>query len=356
MTNALETFRRAFAGWTLAHSQAKGLKTDPVKLLDTLSARIGNETQQLIGSAFLNGWLETEKSAGRGYYVRETDRPGTAGGQYPIYHSGDGQVALCWELFIQLADYALLRTIAERCGLQVRLEDRLMDITVRAGKILALYVENKETKSQALWLLERMRGYGETGFGMDDIDKGNDPLRKAKYLVRDGSRPHHFALSAVGYRQLFVVEYLDGENRFRLIERPDPISAPLYEAQVVGETPARSAADSFAVELNRQLGDRVWVSPGSGETAFNVYLPVEQSSDGIILGTFENGEVWTNLKAIGNCLSEQLAICLRELGIVVDASKEWTFWVRDGSRFRLRESDAAAIAVAIANVLPGIGA
>ena len=73
-----------------------------------------------------------------------------------------------------------------------------------------------------------MRYYGETGFNLDDPDRGNDPLRKAKYLVRDGAHPIYFGLSAVGYRKLFKVEYADG-NRFQLIEDDRGFGAPLSE-------------------------------------------------------------------------------------------------------------------------------
>jgi hypothetical protein len=67
--------------------------------------------------------------------------------QFAVTHQGQGQVVPCWELFVQLADYAWLRTIAERHGQEVRLEDRLMDLTVRAGCRLVLYVEHKTIRS-----------------------------------------------------------------------------------------------------------------------------------------------------------------------------------------------------------------
>lgn len=145
-----------------------------------------------------------------------------------ITHQGRGRVAPCWELFVQLADYAWLRTVSERHGQEVRLEDRLMDLTVRAGRRLVLYVEQKTSRSVASKLLARMREYGEKGFDLDDPDRGDDALRKAKYLVRSGAHPIYFGLSAVDYAQLFKVDYLDG-NRFRLSEDSRSFSAPLAE-------------------------------------------------------------------------------------------------------------------------------
>lgn len=204
---AIERFRRELRRWVGAHNKAKGYATDPDKLLDALTARFAEERLARIGSAYLNGWLQTETDPGRGYFVREADRPGLRGGQFTITHQGQHKVAPCWELFVQLADYGWLRTIAERHGCTVRLEDRLMDLTVRAGSRLVLYVEHKTTRRTAERLLDGMRRYGQDGFHLDDPDRGNDALRKAKYLIRGNSHPPYFGLSAVNYRQLFKVEY-----------------------------------------------------------------------------------------------------------------------------------------------------
>lgn len=182
--SALERFRDELRSWVSAHNEVKGFKTNVDVLMSALLTRVGKEQLTHIGSGFLNGWLATEKELSRGYFVRETDRPGTRGGQFVMINRGDGKVDPCWELFVQLADYAWLRTVAQRHGQTVRLEDRLMDLTVRTEDQLVLYVEHTTTKLLADQLLNGMTKYGETGFGLDDPDRGNDPLRKAKYLVR----------------------------------------------------------------------------------------------------------------------------------------------------------------------------
>ena len=163
-----ERFRREFCRWVQAHNDAKGYATDPDALFSILQGRIGARLAR-IGSAYRNGWLQTEADPGRGYFVREADRPGPRGGQFTITHQGEGQVAPCWELFVQLADYAWLRTVAERHRQEVRLEDRLMDLTVRAGSRLVLYVEHKTTRELAEKLVDRMRRYGEDGFTLEDL-------------------------------------------------------------------------------------------------------------------------------------------------------------------------------------------
>src|SRR5437879_4136789 len=112
--DALDRFRTEFRRWVLAHNETNGFKTVPDRLLTSLQARLPEESLRQIGSAYINGWLATESEVGRGYFVREVDRPGTRGGQFTLIHRGDRTVDPCWELYVQLADYAWLRTIAGR--------------------------------------------------------------------------------------------------------------------------------------------------------------------------------------------------------------------------------------------------
>src|SRR5262249_6050573 len=191
--SALERFHSEFRRWVQSHNSTHGYKTDSEGLLAKLEARVPREYLTGIGSAFLNGWLETEASPDRGYFVRESDRPGVGGGQFTLIHQGHSGVQPCWELYIQLADYAWLRTVAGRSGHHVRLEGNLMDLTVRSGGTLLLYVEQKERKETAQRLLQKVTSYGRLGFGLDDDDRGNDPLRKAKYLV---GKMHALCMSA----------------------------------------------------------------------------------------------------------------------------------------------------------------
>jgi hypothetical protein len=343
---AIERFRQEFRRWVRAHNGAKGYAADPEALLATLQGRIGEPRLARIGSAYLNGWLQTEAEPGRGYFVREADRPGLRGGQFTITHQGEGHVAPCWELFVQLADYAWLRTVAERHGQAVRLEDHRMDLTVRGGGRLVLYVEHKTTREIAEKLAARMRQYGETGFDLEDSDRGNDALRKAKYLVRDGGHPIYFGLSAVDCRRLFKVEYLDG-NRFRLIEDPRSFSAPLaqHADPADGTSAPWSVVDPLAIEIER-LCPEIWISVGSGQTAYNFYCPTEHG-DAIMLGVHDNGEVWTDVAALGTERVTRLAVALARQGVVLDATKTWTFWRVGRVRLNLAGTDPVLVADAV---------
>jgi len=347
---AIERFRTEFRKWVQSHNAAKGYATDPEKLFRKLEAQVGKTTLTRIGSAYLNGWLQTEPDVDRGYFVREADRPGRRGGQFTVTHQGQGQVAPCWELFVQLADYACLRTVAERHGQEVRLEDRLMDLTVRAGSRLVLYVEHKTTRKLAEKLLAQMRQHGEKGFTLDDPDRGNDALRKAKYLVRDGAHPIYVGLSAVNYRRLFKVEYLEG-NRFRLIDDTRLFSAPLveYRTSAEGKAPPWSPIDPLANEIER-LCPEVWISVGSEQTAYNFYCPSERG-DVIALGVYENGEIWTDVARLGPERARRLASELARLQVVLDATKEWAFWRAGRGKLNLAAVDPVLIAEAVRSAL-----
>jgi hypothetical protein len=263
-------------------------------------------------------------------------------------------VAPCWELFVQLADYGWLRTVAENHGQEVRLEDRLMDLTVRAGNLLVLYVEHKTTRQTAEKLLDGMLQYGDKGFSLADPDRGNDALRKAKYLVRVDSRPIYFGLSAVDFRQLFKVEYLDG-NRFRLIEDARSFGAPLPEYRVCEGDEARPWApvDPLAVEMERLCPD-VWISVGTKQTAYNFYCPTEQS-DALVVGVHQNGEVWTDVRRLGADRAVRLAAGLTHHGITLDVTKEWAFWRVGRAKLNLETADPVAIAEAVQSAVGGVG-
>jgi len=265
-------------------------------------------------------------------------------------HAGEGRIEPNWELHIQLADYSRIRTVAERHGLITRLEDGLMDITVYAGKKLILYVENKTKKEDAIRLSKRMRDYGKTGFSLQDPDKGNDYLRKAKYLVRNKAYPKYFALSAIGYEQMFRVEYLGGENRFLLHETKQSLTGPLLDEIPEGDTGTRSVVDPLALEIEYLIGDMVWVSPGSGETAFNFYFP-SIGGDAIFLGVYEDGRIWTDVKALDVEIASRLARELISIGVTLDTTKDWCFWRKNDKIFNLNNEDPLEVAKKVITAL-----
>jgi hypothetical protein len=317
-----------------------------------LESRIG-EGLVHIGAAYLSRWLITEPDPGRGYFVREADRPGPGGGQFTLIHRGSGKVDPCWELFVQLADYGRLRAIAERHGQIVRLEDSLMDLTVRSGNTLILYVEHKVTAATARKLAAKMRAYGQAGFSLTDPDRHNDALRKAKYLVRDGARPRFFGLSAVNYQKLFRLEYDEG-NRFRLIDDDRSLIAPLseYPTPKDAHPEPRSPVDALAIEIGR-LCRNVWVSLGSRSTAFNFYVTGGEHGDAIVAGASKAGKVWTDVEGLGPKRANLLAAALYARGVSLDTSQPWSLWRVAGRPFTVADSNPLEVAEAISEATRG---
>ena len=347
-TRAIDRFRHELRQWVSAYNKVHGRSADAAELLARLESRIGDRLVD-IGAAYLNRWLITESDLGRGYFVRESDRPGPGGGQFTLTHRGSGKVDPCWELFVQLADYAWLRTVAERYGLFVRLEDALMDVTVRTADDLILYIENKVARVLAEELLQGMSEYGRSGFDLADEDCGNDPLRKAKYLVRKGARPLYFGLSAIGYKQLFQVEYFE-DNRFELHPDERAFASVLssHPSPNTAQPPPWALVDALAIEIQR-LCPSCWVSVGSGRTAYNFYAPGEVNA--IVVGVRDDGLLWTDLMRLGAERAARLSAALRALDIDVVAEKTWARWKRGGKPVDVADADPVMVATAIRNAL-----
>jgi len=98
-----------------------------------------------------------------------------------------------------------------------------MDVSVRDDQRLIWYIEAKERASQAGHLVEGLTTHA-AGVDMTSSDRGNDPLRKARYLVK--YRPVFLTVVAFGWRRDYAVQYPDDQS-FTLI--------PLAEAPALGE-------------------------------------------------------------------------------------------------------------------------
>lgn len=119
-----------------------------------------------------------------------------------------------WEYYVQVAEYVRLSRLATATGLTVKFEDGLMDLALYQGDTLQVCVEVKERRTQLQRLLQRLRMH-EPKVDLDAPDRGNDPLRKAKYLVK--RRPRYLCGVALGARLEYRVDYPEGAA-FRLVE------------------------------------------------------------------------------------------------------------------------------------------
>lgn len=141
-------------------------------------------------------------------------------GPYHWFGRDDNTQKPCphWEYFVQVAEFIRLYYISKRNGLNINFEDDLMDISLYKGDSLLLYCEVKEKISQLHKLIQGIRKCQDS-VNLGAPDRGNDPLRKAKYIVR--RHPPYFSGVAIGVRYEYRVSYL-GENSFSLVRDDFP--------------------------------------------------------------------------------------------------------------------------------------
>ena len=87
-------------------------------------------------------------------------------------------------------------------------------------------------------------------------------------------------------------------------------------------------------------------SVGSGQTAYNFNIPAS-GGDAVIVGVYENGDVWTDISRIGPDPAARLASALSKIGIILDCNKIWTFWKMADSKLNLSLADPLAIAQSV---------
>ena len=102
------------------------------------------------------------------------------------------------------------------------------------------------------------------------------------------------------------------------------------------------SVDPLASEIERNCPE-IWISVGTGNTAFNFYVP-GPNGDAIIIGVYQNEDVWTDIVGLGSEMAGTLASELSKIGIDIDTGKQWCFWKRDGANLKLRDADPIEIA------------
>jgi hypothetical protein len=113
-----------------------------------------------------------------------------------------------WEYYIQVAEYVRLWQAFENSNHVLTFEDALMDIGVYKDNKLFVCCEIKEKSTQAKRLIAGIKAY-EARIDLTTPDRGNDPLRKAKYIVHQ--RPLFFYIVAIGVRYEFSVAFPEGK-------------------------------------------------------------------------------------------------------------------------------------------------
>jgi hypothetical protein len=124
-----------------------------------------------------------------------------------------GEPAPNWEYFVQVAEFVRLHTIATAKGLSITFEDDTMDIALYQSGKLIVYYEIKEKGSQLQKLIKEIKAY-QSNVNLAAPDRGNDPLRKAKCIVK--RKPEYFSGVAIGARFEYKVIYPE-ERSFQFV-------------------------------------------------------------------------------------------------------------------------------------------
>lgn len=128
-----------------------------------------------------------------------------------------------WEYFVQVAEFIRLSNIVTTESQKIKFEDGLMDLAIYEQGELYLCCEVKVNSRQVSSLLAGVRKY-QSGIDFSLPDRGNDSIRKAKYLLQH--RPTYFSIVGIGIRREFYVHF-PAKNQFELVEDMIPYAQML---------------------------------------------------------------------------------------------------------------------------------
>jgi hypothetical protein len=174
---------------------------------EKIYARLGSGLCEALALGIREGIILTQ-----GYAFRLKGLPAKKGPYKWFGPSSSGAPSPYWEYYVQAAEYVRLFGLATQRGLQLTFEDGLMDLALYGSGQLLVYCEVKQHPAQIEALIKGIRNY-EQEIDYSRSDRGNDPLRKAKYIKR--KKPLYFCGSAAGIRAEYRVDYPKGWE-FRL--------------------------------------------------------------------------------------------------------------------------------------------
>jgi hypothetical protein len=201
-------FRSLLLDWVSAACREWGYPPVEESWADEVERRLPPGLRALVAHGVGRGAVEM-----LGHRFRPVGLPDEKGPYAFLSRSATKRPAANWEYFVQLAEYLRVRDAVAPHGLKVSFEDGLMDITLRRGSELLWAIEVKERARQLPVLLDQLLEHAPS-VDLQARDRGNNPLRKAKYLV--ANQPPYFSLVAIGERRDFSVAYT--EEGFRLQE------------------------------------------------------------------------------------------------------------------------------------------
>ena len=210
----LQEFNDYFRGWVRAACQEWGYPTPSDRYYAKVYERLPEGLRALLGFGLNSGLII---SKGQTFTLKGL--PSTKGPYNWFSHSAAKEPTPNREYFVQVAEFVRLHTIATARGLLVTFEDDTMDIALYQDDRLIVYYEVKEGVFKLLELIEGIKGY-QSAVDLAAPDRGNDPLRKAKCIVK--RKPEYFMGVAIGARFEYKVIY-PGDRSFQLVRDVVPL-------------------------------------------------------------------------------------------------------------------------------------
>ena len=189
-------FDEQLAMWISSACNEQGVTTPIEPVVTLVKQRIPSGIRSMIGMGIERGIVLPD-----GHLFRLKGLP-DGKGPYRWFSRFRGGPNPNWEYFVHVAEYVRLCLQTENRDFQLVFEDDRMDIGIYHDDRLFACCEVKETSRKAARLVSGIRRY-QSRVPLTELDRGKDPLRKAKYLIKN--RPRYFYVVAIGARQEFSV-------------------------------------------------------------------------------------------------------------------------------------------------------
>ncbi|MDP3880341.1 MAG: hypothetical protein Q8Q07_08590 [Dehalococcoidales bacterium] len=212
----VDEFDRSFRQWVKTACQEWKLNEPSEEYFSHVKRRLPEGLRTLLGYGLKHGLIIP---TGRVFTLK--DMPPSKGPYNWFSQGRTTKPSPNWEYFVQIAEFIrFFRISSTTHGLSVKFEDSLMDVGVYRNNKLFVYVEVKEKGTQLQKLVQEMKKL-QYSIDLTIEDRGNDPLRKAKYLVTQ--RPEYLVLSAIGTRFEYKVVYPD-DTSFEIVSDMVPLT------------------------------------------------------------------------------------------------------------------------------------
>lgn len=213
----VEEFDKRFRTWVCAACKDWGYAMPAENYFTKVYERLPEGLRTLIGLGINSGIII---SKGRTFTLK--DLPHGKGPYNWFSHDvPTKEPTPNWEYFVQVAEFVrFYTTTANMKEYSVTFEDDTMDIAIYKNGRLFVYCEVKEKITQIQKLIKDMKAYESAEIDLSMADRHNDPLRKAKCIVK--RKPEYFVGVAIGAHYEYGITHING-NAFELLRDTIPL-------------------------------------------------------------------------------------------------------------------------------------